>query len=270
MYVVINLAKRNKKNETIYCVFCGEENAATASQCKKCKKDLHPKNQLFKDFLYDHIKDDLKGKVKDSIFSYLKNFIISHLYGAAMTVSLVFTATAIIVSPKGTYKTVNSISEVNQPKTSNSKEIVATIYTYDDSCDGDFPEELRDVPFPFAGYVVSGRKKTAIEITFKKGESIDDWCNNGHEEDIICHAPLYLYDSKVDKQAKEYRDKFYEYAAWYHENGTSNDDEYSRRADEVDTLAYELLYENNLTTYDTSKAINKSVDLFISEVGCEH
>ena len=74
------MAKQKKKEETIYCVFCGEENVITNTNCIKCKKDLHPKNTPFKDFLYRHIKDDLKGKVEDNIFSYLKNYIISNLY----------------------------------------------------------------------------------------------------------------------------------------------------------------------------------------------
>ena len=144
---------------------------------------------------------------------------------------------------KNSYKTVSSASEI---KRLNSNDIVATIYTYDDSCTNDWPKELTDVPFPMAGYVVSGRRRTAIEITLNKGESIANWCENGHKEDIICDAPLYVYDSKVETQAKNYRDKYYAYADWYHKNGTSNDKEYYTRADEVDTLAYELLYENNL------------------------
>ncbi len=265
------MAKKKEKNETIYCVFCGAENVNTDTNCVKCKKDLHPKNEPFKDFLYRHIKDDLKGKVEDSIFSYLKNFIISNLYGIAMTISIVFTITTIIISPKSSYKTVSSFNEINQTK-SNSKEIIATIYTYDDSCTGDWPEELADVPFPMVGYLVTGRRRTAIEIKFNKGESITDWCNNGNSESILCSSevPLYVYDSKVEEQAKNYRDKLYGYADWYHTNGIADDEEYFNRADEVDTLAFELMYENNLAEYDKTKPINKSIDLFISEVGCEY
>ena len=262
------MAKKKKKDETIYCIFCGAKNISTDTKCVECKKDLHPKNEPFKDFLYSHIKDDLKGKVEDNIFSYIKNYIISHLYGAAMTVSIIFTAVAIIIAPKSSYKVVSSVNEINQAK--SSKGIVATIYTYDDSCTADWPKELVDVPFPFAGYVVSGRKRIAVQININKGESITDWCNNGNKEDIVCSAPLYIYDTKIETQAKNYRDKFYAYADWYHTNGTSDDDEYSRRADEVDTLAFELLYENNLDAYDKTKPIKKSIDLFISEVGCEY
>ena len=261
--------KKSKKEGTIYCVFCGTENESVNKACKKCKKDLHPKNETFKDFLYRHIRDDLKDKVEDNIFSYLKNFIISHLYGVTMTVSIVFAIATIIASPKSSYKVVSSFNEINKAS-SNSKEIVATIYTYDDSCDGDFPEELRDVPFPTAGYIVSGKKKTAIQIKLEKGESISDWCNNGHEEDIICNAPLYIYDSKVEDLAKNYREKLYAYADWYHTNGIGNDDEYYTRSDEVDILAFELMYENNLIEYNKEKSVDKSIDLFISEVGCEY
>ena len=263
------MAKKKKKDKTIYCIFCGAENINTDTKCIKCKKDLHPKDEPFKDFLYNHIKDDLKGKLEDNIFSYIKNYIISHLYGAAMAISIVFTAVAIIVSPKSSYKVVSSLDDINKAK-SNYKGIVATIYTYDDSCTNDWPEELIDVPFPMAGYVVSGRRRIAIEIPLNKGESITDWCNNGHTEDIICSEPLYVYDKKIETQAKNYRDKYFAYADWYLTNGISDDAEYSRRADEVDELAYELLYMNNLAKYNKDTPVKKSVDLFISEVGCEH
>lgn len=260
------MSKKNENKETIYCVYCGTENISTDIKCKKCKKDLHPKNEPFKDFLYRHIKDDLKGKVEDNIFSYLKNFIISHLYGVAMTVSIVFTVTAIIISSKSSYKVVSSVNEINL----NSNETIATIYTYDDSCSGEFPKELMDVPFPVAGYIVSGQRKTAIKIKLNKGESIANWCENGHKEDIICSEPLYLYDRKVETFAKKYRDKFYEYADWYHKNGTKNEDEYVRRADEVDTLGYELIREHGLTEYNKEEPINKPIELLISEIGCEY
>ena len=261
------MARSKKKEETIYCAFCGTVNIATDTNCKKCKKDLHPKDEPFKDFLYRHIKDDLKGKLKDNIFSYLKNFIISNLYGTAMAVTVIFTVATIIAVPKSSYKVVSSPSEINKVK---SKGIVATIYTYDDSCTSDWPAELADVPFPMAGYVVSGRRRTAVEIKVNKGESINDWCNNGNDEDIICHATLYVYDKKIETQAKNYRDKFYAYADWYHTNGISDDETYMTLSDEVDLLAFELLYENNLDEYDKSTPIKKSVDLFISEVGCEY
>ena len=263
------MAKKKKKNKTIYCIFCGAKNISTDTECVKCKKDLHPKNQPIKDFLYRHIKDELKGKVEDNIFSYLKNFIISNLYGVAMTISIIFTAVAIIVSSKSSYKVVSSIEDINQAK-SSSKAIVATIYTYDDSCDEDFPQELLDVPFPSAVGIVSGRKKTATKINFKKGESIANWCSNGHNEDVICNLPLYVYDSKVEDTAKKYHEKLYEYADWYHTIGINDSSEYAERSSEVEDLAYELLYGNNLVEYNKENPIDKSVDLFISEVGCEY
>ena len=268
------MARRSKKEEPIYCAFCGAENIKDDTNCKKCKKDLHPKNEPFKDFLYTHIKDDLKGKVEDSIISYLKNFIISHLYGIAMTLSIVFTAIVIIAMPKSSYKVISSVDDINKTKANNdSKEIVATVYTYDDSCYGNMPEEWRDVPFPVAGYIVSGKRMTVKEIKLKKGESIKDWCNNGNKEDIICNEAseeIYLYDKKIEDLAKKYRDTFKSYADWYHKNGTKNEKEYIRRSDEVDTLGYELMREHKLEKYNIEKPINKSIELFIGEIGCAY
>ncbi len=47
------MAKKIKKDETIYFIFCGTENVKTDTKCKKCKKDLHPKDEPFKDFYID-------------------------------------------------------------------------------------------------------------------------------------------------------------------------------------------------------------------------
>ena len=55
---------------------------------------------------------------------------------------------------------------------------------------------------------------------------------------------------------------------WYHKNGTSNEDEYVRRSDEVDTSGYLLLREHGLDEYNKGKAVNKSIELVIPEVGC--
>jgi len=55
-------------NEKIYCVYCGIENNSEARYCKKCKKKLNPKENLLKDYLFEHTKDQLKGNLEDSVF----------------------------------------------------------------------------------------------------------------------------------------------------------------------------------------------------------
>lgn len=85
------------RSKKIYCVYCGEKNNIIDTNCKKCNKKLNPKEHLFREYIIDHIKDDLKGKTQDKIFSIIKNFIISHLYGSIFTATLIFTIVSNII-----------------------------------------------------------------------------------------------------------------------------------------------------------------------------
>ena len=75
--------------ERLFCTHCGAENRAEDKLCAKCGKELNGKENLFRDFLTDHIKDKIKGKIGDSIFDALKGWLFSHLYGCLVTVSLI-------------------------------------------------------------------------------------------------------------------------------------------------------------------------------------
>lgn len=75
--------------EKIYCIHCGAENKPQDDVCCKCGKKLNEKENLFQDFLMDHVKDEIKGKLGDSLFDTIKGWLMSHLYGCLVTVSLV-------------------------------------------------------------------------------------------------------------------------------------------------------------------------------------
>ncbi len=257
-----------KKEEYIYCTFCGTKNEETFDNCTKCKKTLHPKNHLFKDFLYDHIKDDLKGKVEDNIFSYLKNFIISNLYGTVMTVSVVFTTAIVVTSALKPYKTVASFEEINRKMSSNRNEVTIKVYTYDDSCASDYDPFLAGVPFAFGG-TISGLRRTMQEITIKKGTTINEYCQSGHESELICVEPVSLYDKSIEKDAKTYREKILAYATWTKTNSLEDDEEYYNWNMEIDELSYNLI-PDDLEAIDKDKPIKKSTELFIPMVGCDY
>ena len=72
-----------------YCIYCGAENSVTAETCVHCEQNLLPKESLLKDFLVERVKDELKGNLQDTIYDAIKNFLLSHLYGTVMTVSIV-------------------------------------------------------------------------------------------------------------------------------------------------------------------------------------
>ncbi len=72
-----------------YCIFCGAENDADEDTCRVCGKTMHPQENLLKEYLYRKTKDKLKGKAEDGFLSVLRNWILSHLYGVVVTVSLI-------------------------------------------------------------------------------------------------------------------------------------------------------------------------------------
>ncbi|MBR3345100.1 MAG: hypothetical protein IKG34_13005 [Solobacterium sp.] len=76
-------------SEKKYCIFCGAENSADADTCCACGRTMHPEEHLLKEYLYSKTKGKLKGKVEDSFLSVLKNWILSHLYGIVVTISLI-------------------------------------------------------------------------------------------------------------------------------------------------------------------------------------
>ena len=94
-----------EKKEYIYCSFCGDKNEKEEKFCKKCKEPLSPRNHLLRDYVVDHFRDDLKENAIDSVFAFIKAWIISHLYGIAMLVAIIFTGSLILLK-------TNSISNI--------------------------------------------------------------------------------------------------------------------------------------------------------------
>lgn len=87
-----------KKRSIRYCVFCGSENEAEQKTCAACGKELYPQENLLEEYLRKEAEDQIKGKVVGTVFDKLKNFLLSHLYGIALTVSVVFTAASAMVA----------------------------------------------------------------------------------------------------------------------------------------------------------------------------
>lgn len=85
--------------EKIYCIYCGLEHEAAETICKACGKPLDPKEELLKDYLISKTKDELKGKTADKLYEIIKNFILSHLYGTIVAVSVVFVAASSVLGP---------------------------------------------------------------------------------------------------------------------------------------------------------------------------
>ncbi len=75
--------------EKKYCIWCGSEIKTDSKFCAKCgKKQVEEENQLV-DWLISKTKDKLKGDAESSLIEAIKNFLLSHLYGTVMTISII-------------------------------------------------------------------------------------------------------------------------------------------------------------------------------------
>lgn len=82
--------------EIRYCGECGSANKKSAVFCENCEKKLGTKHYAFLDYLKSHIKDELKDKATDKIYSIIKNYLLSHIYGTVLTVSIIAVATSVV------------------------------------------------------------------------------------------------------------------------------------------------------------------------------
>lgn len=92
--MVSSMARVRRK--ICFCTSCGKQNHSRYKKCKHCKKDLHQKNHLLRDYMVDNIKDDLKGKVTDKLYSIIKNYLLSHIYGSILVATVVITSASVI------------------------------------------------------------------------------------------------------------------------------------------------------------------------------
>lgn len=82
--------------EMRYCTECGNANKKSAVVCENCGKKMGVKHYAFLDYLKSHIKDQLKDRATDKIYSVIKNYLLSHIYGTVLTVSVIAVATSAV------------------------------------------------------------------------------------------------------------------------------------------------------------------------------
>ena len=112
-----------KKVEDIYCVYCGTKNKISNKKCFKCSKKIDPKDDSFKNYMIDKFKSDADSNIYDLI----KSFLLHHIYGILLTVTVVFTSVSIIINQSNidivsTNKYLSSNgSSINSDNNSNNK-----------------------------------------------------------------------------------------------------------------------------------------------------
>ena len=79
-------------NQICFCIFCGTQNPASGTYCQSCGKELHPKEHLTLDYLKKEAKSQIRDKITDSILEKIRKWLLSHLFGILLSVSVIFAA----------------------------------------------------------------------------------------------------------------------------------------------------------------------------------
>lgn len=81
-----------------YCINCGKQIADELDVCPFCSRKTNIKDNSLLDYMFNHIKGDLKSKTEDKLISIIKNYLLSHLYGTVMVISVVAVAVSAAIN----------------------------------------------------------------------------------------------------------------------------------------------------------------------------
>ena len=81
-----------------YCINCGKQIADELDVCPFCSGKTNIKDNSLLDYMFNHIKGDLKSKTEDKLISIIKNYLLSHLYGTVMVISVVAVAVSAAIN----------------------------------------------------------------------------------------------------------------------------------------------------------------------------
>ncbi|MBQ8611586.1 MAG: hypothetical protein IJ412_07760 [Oscillospiraceae bacterium] len=71
-----------------HCHHCGALIAEGDARCAACGKKQQVKNTPLLDFLIAHTKEGIADRVTDSLYEAIKDFLLSHLFGVVISLSL--------------------------------------------------------------------------------------------------------------------------------------------------------------------------------------
>lgn len=105
------------EEEIRYCTSCGAANKKNAIECEECSNKVVEKHSPFATFLMKRIKSEVLDGGKEKLFGIIKNFLLQHLYGVVLTITMVATGTTLITNSTPYIKKVDVFptNEVSQP-----------------------------------------------------------------------------------------------------------------------------------------------------------
>lgn len=173
-----------------YCNYCGNEIEDDVELCPKCKHSIDGKNAALIMFLKKHTKEKLIGKAEDSLFEYLKNFILSHLYGFVLTIT-------IIAVPLSMVTVVSGVKVVNERPVMNN-DVSGEVINNNDNNDNQNSTVLSDKDKEEIIGVISNYS-VALE---NSGGTVTDelrniWVDSNIIDNTYHHAFSDRYDGKI-------------------------------------------------------------------------
>ena len=179
-------------NQKIYCTRCGQEHEIGDQYCGNCGYFLHDKDHLLREYLINHTKAKLQGSVEDKIFETIKNFLLSHLYGMVMTVTLAAAlVTAVAAHPAPRAQKVDarpaSVSGVLMAGEAPAATPVPTATPEPEPVDEGYYDYLRDTLLPQFGMATTEE----VHIPYNGGAI---WQTNGAQVSGVIGADVRDYD----------------------------------------------------------------------------
>ena len=107
----------NRNNR--FCIFCGLKHEGKEKYCKNCNRKLNPKYADFEAFIRKTGKEKIKDEASTQAYNFVKNWIISRLYGVVVTLTAVFTVTSVVATVSAISKTEDTVPVNEFPEISN-------------------------------------------------------------------------------------------------------------------------------------------------------
>jgi hypothetical protein len=141
--------------EIYYCTHCGAANKKSAVECCECEKKITSKYRPFYDFLKKHTKEETSGVAVDTVFGIVRRFLLSHIYGILLSVTIVVAGVSMVYGSVSHIKEVTKapVANVSTTNAAEEKPKITFEVSEDDknalkhlatSCDS-FADRLRDV-----------------------------------------------------------------------------------------------------------------------------
>lgn len=115
----MNISEENKQ----YCVWCGAIGDKRSTFCTKCGKKMDPDENLLIDYLLSRSKSKFKSKAINTVYDAIKAYLLSHLYGVVLIISIISVATTGFFSGNPGVELISETPEYVTEYIEGSKEV---------------------------------------------------------------------------------------------------------------------------------------------------